>query len=61
MIFDFNQLHSEESAQGLKDELDKLDIDVSILVNNVGILPNSTLDKAPIGLINAAIRININS
>ena len=45
----------------MKDELDKLDIDVSILVNNVGILPNSTLDKAPIGLINAAIRININS
>ena len=38
LIFDFAKLETEEAAMELKSLLDQLDVDISILANNCGVL-----------------------
>ena len=52
LIYDFANLQTEESARELKALLDTVKADVSILVNNVGVLPLGPLDESAIEPIN---------
>ena len=61
LIFDFASLETEEIAQKLKDLLDSVNEDISILVNNVGVLHFGRLGDRDVKSINMMINVNINA
>lgn len=63
IVFDFSELASQESAEALKVLLENqlANIDLSVLVNNVGCAKFATLDKHTIWDSMRQVNININS
>ena len=61
LIFNFSSLETETSAQILKELLDSVQEDISILVNNVGVLHFGRLGDRDVQSINAMINVNINA
>lgn len=63
MIYDFSKLSTEESAEQLKSLLEEnlKDVDVSILVNNVGCAKYAALDKHTIWDSMRQVNVNVNS
>ena len=62
VVFDFSTLQTEKSAEHLKTLLkDVAELDVSILVNNVGLLTYGSLEKISIRDMNTCININVNA
>ena len=61
LIFEFSGLETDESASKLKDLLDSVKEDVSVLVNNVGVLHFGRLGDMDILSINTMINVNVNA
>ena len=64
-MHDFSNLWNEEDAQKLKDRLEMVwyatDGDISVLVNNVGVLPLGPLAESSIESVTNAINVNVNA
>ena len=61
LIFDFGKLDSEEAAQELKNLLESLKEDISILVNNVGALLYGRLSVQDESKISSMMNVNVNA
>ena len=61
LIFDFSRLETEESAQELQRLLATINEDISILVNNVGVLHFGRLGDRDLKSINTMINVNVNA
>lgn len=54
-------MYTEEAAGKLKAILDSVDVDVSILINNVGVIDFGNLTEREIWKINLMINVNVNA
>ena len=61
VVYDFENLASEQSVKDLGNRLDKLDQDISILVNNVGVAKYGKLHEQTIEDCIRQINVCINS
>lgn len=59
IVFDFKKLGSEQEINALKDKLDTITEDISILINNVGVLNTQRLNDVDIDAIVESVSVNV--